>query len=247
MAPAHDVLEDWSILRWLDRLYLEVGQNLAEFQKNIGGHPALRRAYRKWMGELLERQPTVGQAIFREAIKSQELETSFVDDTLVALLQSAAAKSLIENNEDDLIANARKNLRRVIHLVRLACLTTPEWARGHVGAFRLPKGAAWAALIGIVKRHWSESEAEPERALLVLGLVEDWAKGVSLKRTLSGRCRGCGCHCPRASRCIRWLLAQRRAQAGNPNSCKNPKGRHSSIPGNTSDPKTDRIRPVKGS
>jgi hypothetical protein len=181
VAPAHDVLEDWSILKWLDRLYLEVGQNLAEFQKNIGGHPALRRAYRKWMGELLERQPTVGQAIFREAIKSQELETSFADDTLVALLQSVAAKSLIESNEDDLISNDRKNLRRVIHLVRLACLTTPEWARGHVGAFSLPKGASWAALIGVVKRHWSESEAEPEKALLILGLVEDWAKGVSLK------------------------------------------------------------------
>jgi len=181
VAPAHDVLEDWSILRWLDRLYLEVGQNLAEFQKNIGGHPALRRAYRKWMGELLERQPTVGQAVFREALRSQELEMSFADDTLVALLQSVAAKSLIESNEDDLIANDRKNLRRVIHLVRLACLTTPEWARGHVGAFSLPKGAAWAALVGVVKRNWSESEAEPERALLVLGLVEDWAKSVSFR------------------------------------------------------------------
>ena len=181
VAPAHDVLEDWSILRWLDRLYLEVGQNLAEFQKNIGGHPALRRAYRKWMSELLERQPTVGQAIFREALKSQELEMSFADDTLVALLQSVAAKSLVESNEADLIANDRKNLRRVIHLVRLACLTTPEWARGHVGAFSLPKGTAWAALIGVVKRNWTESESEPEKALLVLGLVEDWAKGGSFR------------------------------------------------------------------
>jgi hypothetical protein len=181
VAPAHDVLEDWSILRWLERLYLEVGQNLAEFQKNIGGHPALRRAYRKWMGELLERQPTVGEVVFREALKSQELETNFADDTLVALLQSVAAKALVESNEDDLLANDRKNLRRVIHLVRLACLTTPEWAQGHVGAFSLPNGTAWSALIGVVRRNWSKSESEPEKALLVLGLVEDWAKGVSLK------------------------------------------------------------------
>jgi len=181
VAPAHDVLEDWSILRWLERLYLEVGQNLAEFQKNIGGHPALRRAYRKWMGELLERQPTVGEVVFREALKSQELETNFADDTLVALLQSVAAKALVESNEDDLLANDRKNLRRVIHLVRLACLTTPEWAQGHVGAFSLPNGTAWSALIGVVRRNWSKSESEPEKVLLVLGLVEDWAKGVSLK------------------------------------------------------------------
>ena len=181
VAPAHDVLEDWSILRWLDRLYLEVGQNLTEFQKNIGGHPALRRAYRKWMGELLERQPTAGQAIFREALKSQELNASFVDDTLVALLQSGAAKALIESNEDNLFANDRAILKRIIHLVRLACLTTPEWAQGHVGAFSLPKGPAWPALLAAVRRTWTESEFEYESALLVLGLVDDWAKGVSLK------------------------------------------------------------------
>jgi hypothetical protein len=181
VAPAHDVLEDWSILRWLDRLYLEVGQNLTEFQKNIGGHPALRRAYRKWMGELLERQPSVGQAIFREALRSQELNASFADDTLVALLQSGAAKALIESNESDLLANDRANLKRVIHLVRLACLTTPEWAQGHVGAFSLPKGPAWSALLGVVRRTWTKSEFESESALLVLGLVDDWAKGVSLK------------------------------------------------------------------
>jgi hypothetical protein len=71
--------------------------------------------------------------------------------------------------------------RRLSSVVRLACLTTPEWAQGHVGAFSLPKGAAWPALIGVIRRNWSESESEPEKALLVLGLVEDWAKGVSLK------------------------------------------------------------------
>jgi hypothetical protein len=181
VAPAHDVLEDWSILRWLDRLYGQVGENLAEFQNNIGGHPALRRAYRKWMGELLEWQPTIGQSIFQEALTSQKLTASFADDTIVALLQSAAAESLVAGNEPHLISGDQVLLRRAIHLLRLACVTTPDWAQGHIGAFSLPKGGAWAAVIGVVRRNWSASESNDDRDLLVLGLLEDWAKGISVQ------------------------------------------------------------------
>jgi hypothetical protein len=178
IAPAHDVLEDWAILRWLDRLYTDVSQDLTLFQAKLGAHPALRRSYRKWMGELLERQPSSGEAIFREALSAQNLSATFADDTLVALLQSAAAGSLANSHESELLSNDRQKLKRVIHLVRLACVTTPAWARGNVGAFSVPKGAVWPALLGVVRRGWSDFDSES--SLLVLGLVEDWARGVSL-------------------------------------------------------------------
>ena len=177
IAPAHDVLEDWAILRWLDRLYTDVSQDLALFQASLGTHPALRRSYRKWMGELLERDPSSGETFFREALSARNLSASFIDDTLVALLQSAAAGSLVSSHESELLSNERQNLKRVIHLVRLACVTTPAWARGNVGAFSVPKGTVWPALLGVVRRGWSDFNSES--SLLVLGLVEDWARGVS--------------------------------------------------------------------
>ena len=119
VAPTHDVLEDWAILRWLDRLYLEVNKELALFQTALGTHPALRRSYRKWMGELLERESSSGQVIFQEALSGQNLTASFRDDTLVALLQASAAGSLLLEREPELLSNNRQNLKRVIHLVRL--------------------------------------------------------------------------------------------------------------------------------
>jgi ABC-type iron transport system FetAB ATPase subunit len=178
IAPAHDVLEDWAILRWLDRLYNDVGQDLALFQASLGTHPALRRSYRKWMGELLERDPSSGETFFREALSALNLSASFIDDTLVALMQSAAAGSLVSGHESGLLSNERQNLKRVIHLVRLACVTTPAWAQGNVGAFSVPQGTVWPALLGVVRRGWSNVDSES--CLLVLGFVEDWARGISL-------------------------------------------------------------------
>ena len=99
-----------------------------------------------------------------------------MDDTLVALLQSAAAGSLVSSHEAELLSNKRQNLKRVIHLVRLACVTTPAWAQGSLGALSVPRGTVWAALLGVVRRGWSHLDAEG--SLLVLGLVEDWARGV---------------------------------------------------------------------
>ncbi|MFP5277364.1 MAG: AAA family ATPase [Acidobacteriota bacterium] len=177
VAPTHDVLEDWAILRWLDRLYLEVNKELALFQMALGTHPALRRSYRKWMGELLEREPSSGQAIFQEALSGQNLTASFRDDTLVALLQASAAGSLLLEREPELLSNNRQNLKRVIHLVRLACVATPAWAQGNVGGFAVPRGPVWPALLSVVRRAWATYDSET--SLLVLGLVEDWAKGIS--------------------------------------------------------------------
>lgn len=179
IAPAHDVLEDWAILRWLDRLFAEVSEDLGMFQERLGTHPALRRSYRKWMGELLERDPSSGDVFFIAALTAPNLTLSFIDDTLVALLQSAAGGSLVSGHEAELLEDDRRLLKRVIHLVRLACVTTPAWARGNVGAFSVPAGSVWPALLGIVRRAWTTFESD-ESALLVLGLVDDWAKGVTV-------------------------------------------------------------------
>lgn len=178
IAPAHDVLEDWAVLRWLDQLYSDVDQDLALFQAKLGTHPALRRSYRKWMGELLERNPASGETVFREALSSRNLSSTFVDDSLVALLQSPSAGSLVIGHESELLSDERIYLKRVIHLTRLACVTTPAWARGNIGSFSLPKGSVWPALLSTVRRGWHDFDSED--SLLVLGLIEDWAKGVSI-------------------------------------------------------------------
>jgi hypothetical protein len=47
VAPAHDVLEDWAILRWIEEQHATSGGSYRELFEAIGSHPALRRGYRK--------------------------------------------------------------------------------------------------------------------------------------------------------------------------------------------------------
>jgi len=177
IAPAHDVLEDWAILRWIEERHTHFGENLKEFSTILGVHPALRRAYRKWLAELLECNPPAADAFFRGAIYESGIPASFKDDTLVALLRDASASALIENHRSDLLTGDKELLKRLIHLVRVACVATPPWLQGKAAIFNVPYGPAWAALLQLIQSGWTEYR--PEDALLVLGLLEDWAKSVS--------------------------------------------------------------------
>lgn len=177
VAPAHDVLEDWAILRWIDDRHMEFGEDFKRFSQVLGAHPALRRAFRKWIAELLESNVLAAEAFFRSAVHEPGVPASFKDDTLVALLRSASAPVLIANNRDELLSGDKQLLKRVIHLVRVGCVTTPAWLSGKAALFNVPEGAVWAALLSLIESGWTDYDLDA--SLLILGLVEDWAKTVS--------------------------------------------------------------------
>ena len=95
----------------------------------------------------------------------------------MALLRSATAGALIESHSGELLSGDKQLLKRLIHLVRVACVTTPAWLQGRAAIFNIPDGPAWAAFSEVVRGGWTEYG--PEDSLLVLGLIEDWAKSVS--------------------------------------------------------------------
>jgi hypothetical protein len=176
MAPAHDVLEDWAILRWIDEQHVELAGSFQKFSEVLGTHPALRRAYRKWIAELLERDPAAADTFFNGAVHESDVAASFKDDTLVALLRARSAPALIEKHRAELLSADKQLLKRAIHLVRVACVTTPAWLPGKA-LFNVPDGPAWAAILSVVQGGWQDFGGED--SLLLLGLVEDWAQGVS--------------------------------------------------------------------
>jgi hypothetical protein len=56
VAPAHDVLEDWGILNWIDDQYARCNGHLSVLSELLGTFPAIRRSYRKWLDELVDRE-----------------------------------------------------------------------------------------------------------------------------------------------------------------------------------------------
>ena len=179
-APAHDVLEDWAILRWIEEQYVTHGGSVRDLSAAIGTHPAIRRTYRKWVTELVDRDPAAADGLFQAAVREEELPAQFRDDTLVSLLRSPSSAAFLEMHSAELFENDKQLFRRVIHLLRVACVTTPSWleaATNYGLLFNVPDGPTWAYALRLVQANL-QSFGRGE-CLLLLGFIEDWARGIT--------------------------------------------------------------------
>lgn len=180
IATAHDVLEDWAILEWFDEQHLADAASFAQLSAAIGTHPAVRRSYRKWVAELLEREPAAADRLFLAATSDSREGVQFRDDTLVSILRAPLAPRLLARHEVPLVANDCSLLKRVIQLLRVACVAIPDWLRGlreHGSVFNVPEGPAWPTVLKLVHdnlQRFSESDR-----MLLLGLIEDAVRAVS--------------------------------------------------------------------
>ena len=179
VATPHDVLEDWAILRWLDAK-LDAAEGMLVGMASIGGHPAIRRSYRRWLGELLEHNPRAAERLFDDAFADESVSTQFRDDTITSLLAADTAPVFLESRGPQLVANNAALLKRVIHLLRVACVGTPSWSSGNAvlpPAFSEPVGPSWPVVLRLVQEN-IEGFSATER-LSLIGLLEDATRGLS--------------------------------------------------------------------
>lgn len=182
VAPAHDVLEDWAILHWIQEQYVIHEESVRELSIAIGTYPAVRRTYRKWVSELVESNPETADGLFQAAIRDDEISAQFRDDTLVSLLRSSSSAAFLERHRAELLESDNQLFRQVIRILRVACVTTPEWlgiSAAGPSLLNAPDGLAWASVLRLVQGSLT-SFTQEDRPLL-LGLIEDWARGVSLQ------------------------------------------------------------------
>ena len=180
LAPAHDVIEDWAILHWIQKQYLKSEGSLQALSVEIGTHPAVRRTYRKWVTELVESDPEAADELFHAVILEGEIPSHFRDDTFVSLLRSPCSPEFLDRYVDELMANDSRLLCRLFHLLRVACVNTPAWLGSSVtpaSLFTAPEGPAWASVLRLAQTHFAS--LIPKHAFLLLGLIEDWGQGVS--------------------------------------------------------------------
>lgn len=181
VATAHDVLEDWAILQWIEEQHLADETEFMALALAIGPYPAVRRSYRKWVAELIDRDASAADRLFSAATTQRDVPAQFRDDTLVSLLKAPSAPEFLMRHEAEVLANDLAILKRIIHLLRVACVKSPAWLAdlpGHSSILSEPEGAAWATVLGLVHRNIGSFELED--ASLLLGLIEDAVRGVSL-------------------------------------------------------------------
>ena len=179
VATGHDVLEDWALLEWLTQQWRRHETDIPKFLAQIGTFPALRRAYRRWLTEWLDADPAAADR-FVLGVLAGSAVAHWRDDTLAATLLSSTAAGFIVRNEATLVANNLAILRQCIHLVRMACKTSPPWLQDRAATnvvALMPEGPAWGAIVELAYKHLG-SFGPADRPLLG-GLLTDWSLSVT--------------------------------------------------------------------
>lgn len=169
VAPAHDVLEDWALLHWLDDLYLQYTNSPAQFFEAIGTYPALRRAYRVWLVERLNRAADSIDVQILRWLQDTSLERHWREDTIVGILLSEPGGKFIERNKAVFLRNGLRLLRVAVHLLRVACKRSLGSKHSN---FQVPIGSAWHVVPGLLAE--GIDQLRPADSNFVLGFLEDW-------------------------------------------------------------------------
>ena len=181
VAPGHDIIEDWAVIRWTELLVARHQWQGALIAETVGEHPAIRRGFREWLKETLEQDRDRADRFVLSTYEDGAIAQHFRDDVLVSMLRSNSARDFISRQKDSLLARDGEILTRVIHLLRVACKKMAGWLDGHYvlpSVWLEPDGEAWSAVMDLVAE---EFEAlVPTHSGLLLGLIEDWSQGTSL-------------------------------------------------------------------
>lgn len=188
-APAHDVLEDWSVARFIAQEFETKASDPLRFFDTVGTEPAMRRGFRLWLSEALT---TSGHERVMDFVLSVFQHTGMPplwhDEIAVAVLQSDSASGFINRAEARLLDKGKTLYKRLIHVLRTACkgpndliLSTYGMAafRNHITLstiFVVPAGSGWRELILFTHRHIDAFDLQ--EADTVLGLLKDWAQGL---------------------------------------------------------------------
>ena len=184
-APSHDVIEDWAIVHWLDSLAAKHEWQAHPIADSVGERPALRRGFREWLKEALERETVKADQFVLSAYGDSSLSQHFRDDVLTSVLLSHSARGFVSRQRDQLAANDANLLVRLIHLTRVACKTVPRWLGDQntiPSALMEPVGEAWPAVLEAVAD--GIDGLLPAHAGVVVGLLEDWSRGANWEASL---------------------------------------------------------------
>lgn len=149
-TPSHDVLEDWALMRYIKRHKNNYASSL-EFFQAIGNEPAIRRAFRLWLGEALQSYDAGLRSFIQESLAKPEIEKYWKDEIYISILRSEHSAIFFNENETALLENDGKLLLKLIHLIKTAC---KEPITGFSNSyFPILIGSGWGSIVHFLFKH----------------------------------------------------------------------------------------------
>lgn len=188
-APAHDVLEDWAVSRFIAQEFEAKAGNPLRFVETVGTEPAMRRGFRLWLSDALAssvNRPDMDFVLY--AFQAADIPPVWHDEIAVVVLQSVNAGEFIRKIERPLLDNNKALYRRLVHILRTACKGPNESLlrmyglaafRSHAvlgSLFVVPVGSGWREIILFTHRNLADFDLKD--AHVILGLLQNWAQGI---------------------------------------------------------------------
>ncbi len=180
VSPAHDVLEDWALERFIDDAYRKHSTSIQTFLDTVGHEPAMNRAFRLW----LHQKPRFGEdvsSLIRSILTSEDIQRYWQDEAIAAVLQGENPGNFLLALREDLLNEESDLLTRFCFVLRIAC-QAPEQSASETkfnhnntlvdSLFLKPFGRGWEAIIRFL---YEDKERIPKSLLPhTVAVLNDW-------------------------------------------------------------------------
>jgi hypothetical protein len=192
-APAHDIFEDWALVRFVRHAYRDNQQPKAFFEQ-LGPTYAIRRGFRFWLQEEAKRN-TEGITQFVLSYFTLELIAPYwKDEAFIVIIQSDAGERFLDKNQAILLRDNSRLLLRFIHLFKTACkeplAANPDMSEPWkmYSTNYVPVGSGWKSLVRFLHRHLEDIKDN----WLVYSFIKDWSNKLSWEKPLPSEAREAG-------------------------------------------------------
>lgn len=184
VAPAHDVLEDWSLFFRIEREVSGAERDWAALFGKLGSHAGMRRALRTWTAQRSAEGDGDAYALLEAALRlDSTVPQLWRDEVAIGLLRTERVEELVAKLGSSVCFDGTDLLQRLSHLLRVACKgpTSIDYSsladdpENKEVALRLgiaaPVGKAWDVIVGLVAKAFPSMP--PECNSWVVQLAED--------------------------------------------------------------------------
>jgi hypothetical protein len=191
VSPAHDVLEDWALDRYIEDIYQQHSDNIKNFLDTIGNEPAINRAFRLWLYQKLRYGDNVNDFVLA-VLAERDIQRYWQDETIAAILQGDNSGEFLNLLKNKLFLEDGELLKRFCFILRLACqlpdlkliskLKHNDETKLVDALYLKPYGKVWETIICFLfeNRNYLSKDLTPH----VTAVLNDWSSLLNLNEDL---------------------------------------------------------------
>ncbi|MEA5469525.1 ATP-binding protein, partial [Spirulina sp. 06S082] len=191
VSPAHDILEDWALEKYIENAYEQYSNEIQYFLDKIGHEPAINRAFRLWLHQKLRYGENIEHFIY-SILDNQNIQRYWQDEAIAAVLQGDNPNEFLKLLQERLFSNNGDLLKRFCFILRIACQapnsqiasesqTKDEKTLVDTLYFK-PYGKGWQSLICFCFKNKDRitKNLEPH----IIAVLDNWSSVLNLNKEL---------------------------------------------------------------